>query len=180
MEDGSKELKLKEVQAALVGLYRHLEQCIRAGEEQADDYLEFLEDVREFLEWMDQKIDYRYSRHANRSVYRGEIYYCELGENIGSEQNDRRPVIILQNDTGNRYAPTTIVAPITNTKPKLPVHVPLSKVQEGLRTTGVIRLEHIRAISKRRLGVFIEKVKPASEGWRHVEAAIKVSLDLRG
>lgn len=100
-------------------------------------FLSFIEDVCKFLGWTEIKFDYRYFGSNKRVVKRGEIYYCELGENVGSEQSEYRPVIILQNDVGNQFGPTTIVAPITNTHKKLPVHVALDK---GLKTTGRVSL----------------------------------------
>ena len=110
---------------------------------------------------------------------RGEIYYCQLGVNIGSEQSLIRPVIVLQNDIGNQMSPTTIVAPITNTLKSLPVHVALKDIKLGTKTTGVIRLEHIREIAKGRLEIFIEKIDVKKPNWRKIDRAIKISLDLK-
>lgn len=86
-------------------------------------------------------------------VKRGEIYFADLGEGIGSEQQGIRPVIILQNDIGNKYSPTTIVALITsmNKKLELPVHLEIDKKDSLLPQNSVILLEQIRTIDKQRL-----------------------------
>lgn len=88
-----------------------------------------------------------------RIVKRGEIYFANLEKGIGSEQNGVRPVLILQNDIGNMYSPTTIVALITsiNKKMDLPVHVKLHKEVSKLPHDSVILLEQIRTIDKERL-----------------------------
>ena len=83
---------------------------------------------------------------------RGEIYYADLSPVVGSEQGGLRPVIIIQNDTGNRYSTTTIVAAITSKmhKAKLPTHIELSK-RYGIEKDSVILLEQVRTIDKSRL-----------------------------
>lgn len=90
-----------------------------------------------------------------REIKRGEIYYANLCPVIGSEQGGIRPVIILQNDTGNRFSPTTIVAAITGRteKTELPTHVNISV--EGLNCKSIILLEQIRTIDKSRIRGFI-------------------------
>ncbi len=88
-----------------------------------------------------------------KTCCRGELYYADLGKGVGSEQEGFRPVVILQNDIGNRYSPTTIVAPISckiDTKAKLPTHYILEPVA-GLVQNSVVLLEQIRVIDKRRL-----------------------------
>lgn len=86
-------------------------------------------------------------------VRRGEIYFADLGEGVGSEQQGIRPVVILQNDIGNKYSPTTIVALITSMTKKLdlPVHMELDKKDSLLPQNSVILLEQIRTIDKKRL-----------------------------
>lgn len=86
-------------------------------------------------------------------VWRGDIVYANLNPVIGSEQGGTRPVLVLQNDVGNRFSPTTIVAAITSRikKAKLPTHIELSAVQYGLERDSVILLEQLRTIDKRRL-----------------------------
>lgn len=174
-----KESRIHKVLSQLQFLHKELEKNILEKDNGKSDYLDFLQDVSDFIEWTNMKYDFRYNGNNNRSVKRGEIYYCNLGENVGSEQSKNRPVIILQNDTGNQFGPTTIVAPITNTHKKLPVHVPIKEIKEDAETTGVIRLEHMREISKCRLGVYIEKIDTNSTGWKKVVNAVKKSLDIR-
>ena len=90
-----------------------------------------------------------------KKVKRGQIYYADLSPVVGSEQNGFRPVLILQNDTGNKYGPTTIVAPITSTKPdsRMPTHVRVNV--EGLVSGSIVLLEQIRTIDKRRLDDYL-------------------------
>ncbi len=88
-----------------------------------------------------------------RTIRRGDIYYADLNPVIGSEQGGTRPVLIISNDTGNKYSPTVIIAAITSrvrTKAKLPTHTAI-KDFEGLSKDSVILLEQIRTIDKKRL-----------------------------
>lgn len=88
-----------------------------------------------------------------RTIRRGDIYYADLNPVIGSEQGGTRPVLIISNDTGNKYSPTVIIAAITSrvrTKAKLPTHTAI-KDFEGLNKDSVILLEQIRTIDKKRL-----------------------------
>ena len=94
------------------------------------------------------------------SFHRGDLYYANLGVGVGSEQNGYRPVAIVQNDIGNRYSPTTIVAPLTTrliTKSKLPTHYHIS-MNSGLNQPSIIMLEQIRTIDKTRLEKYIGKL----------------------
>ncbi|MBR2861478.1 MAG: type II toxin-antitoxin system PemK/MazF family toxin [Clostridia bacterium] len=86
-------------------------------------------------------------------IKRGEIYYADLSPVVGSEQGGVRPVLILQNDIGNRYSPTIIVAAITSKtgKSKLPTHIEVEGEKHGLPKDSVILLEQIRTIDKKRL-----------------------------
>jgi mRNA interferase MazF len=86
-------------------------------------------------------------------VKRGDIFYADLSPVIGSEQGGIRPVIIIQNDIGNKYSPTIIVAAITSqiNKAKLPTHVEISSEEYGLNKDSVVLLEQIRTIDKKRL-----------------------------
>lgn len=83
---------------------------------------------------------------------RGEIYFADLSPVVGSEQGGIRPVLIVQNDVGNKYSPTVITAAITSqlSKAKLPTHIELDKV-DGLPKNSVVLLEQIRTLDKRRL-----------------------------
>ena len=88
------------------------------------------------------------------SVKRGDIYYADLSPVVGSEQGGVRPVLIIQNDTGNRYSPTVIAAAITSQtgKAKLPTHIDLPvNANSGLSRNSVILLEQIRTLDKKRL-----------------------------
>ncbi len=111
-------------------------------------------------------------------ICRGEIYYADLSPVVGSEQGGTRPVLILQNDIGNQYSPTTIVAAITSqiAKAKLPTHVELPAGRAGLGKDSVILLEQIRTIDKSRL---LEKVSSLQdELMLKVNHAIEISLGL--
>lgn len=86
-------------------------------------------------------------------VSRGEIYYADLSPVVGSEQGGVRPVLIVQNDVGNKYSPTVIIAAITSqlSKAKLPTHIELNKDNSSLVKDSVVLLEQIRTLDKRRL-----------------------------
>lgn len=110
-------------------------------------------------------------------VNRGDLYYADLSPVVGSEQGGLRPVVIVQNDVGNKHAPTTIIAPITSrmTKNPLPTHVPFSGC--GLSKDSVILLEQIRTIDKSRLKGRMGYLPP--EKIEVMDMAIKVSLGLK-
>ena len=108
---------------------------------------------------------------------RGEIYYADLSPVVGSEQGGYRPVLILQNNKGNKYSTTVIVAPISSriTKNDLPTHVIIET--EFLEKKSVILLEQIRTIDKKRID---EKLGSLSQNlMEKVNLAIKTSLDIR-
>ncbi|MCX8131266.1 MAG: type II toxin-antitoxin system PemK/MazF family toxin [Clostridia bacterium] len=86
-------------------------------------------------------------------IKRGDIFYADLSPVVGSEQGGVRPVLIVQNDTGNKYSPTVIAAAITSqiNKAKLPTHIEISAQEYGLMKDSVILLEQIRTIDKQRL-----------------------------
>ena len=86
-------------------------------------------------------------------VKRGDIYYADLSPVVGSEQGGIRPVLIVQNDVGNKYSPTVIAAAITSqiNKAKMPTHIELPASEYGLYKDSVILLEQVRPIDKRRL-----------------------------
>ena len=87
------------------------------------------------------------------SVKRGDIYYADLSPVVGSEQGGMRPVLIIQNDVGNRYSPTVIAAAITSRmgKTRLPTHIDIYADRVGLSKDSVVLLEQIRTLDKRRL-----------------------------
>ncbi len=94
------------------------------------------------------------------TVKRGEIYYADLSPVVGSEQGGVRPVLVVQNDVGNKYSPTIIAAAITSkiNKAKMPTHIEISADEYGLNKDSVILLEQIRTIDKRRLREKIGKL----------------------
>ncbi|MCI8622336.1 MAG: type II toxin-antitoxin system PemK/MazF family toxin [Provencibacterium sp.] len=87
------------------------------------------------------------------TVKRGEIYYADLSPVVGSEQGGIRPVLIVQNDVGNKFSPTVIAAAITSQKDKskLPTHIELPSTHCGLSRDSVVLLEQVRTIDKKRL-----------------------------
>lgn len=112
------------------------------------------------------------------NVKRGDIYYADLSPVVGSEQGGVRPVLIVQNDVGNRYSPTVIAAAITSrqTKANLPTHIPIQAKNTGLLTDSVVLLEQIRTIDKRRLR---EKMGSVGENsMKEINNAISVSFGL--
>ncbi|MDY4077852.1 MAG: type II toxin-antitoxin system PemK/MazF family toxin [Clostridium sp.] len=111
-------------------------------------------------------------------VKKGDIFYADLSPVIGSEQGGIRPVIIIQNDIGNRYSPTVIVAAITSqiNKAKLPTHVEISSEEYGLNRDSVVLLEQIRTLDKRRLK---EKIGHMTDtDMKKVNNALLISLSL--
>lgn len=109
-------------------------------------------------------------------IRRGEIYYADLSPVVGSEQGGVRPVLILQNDIGNKYSPTVIVSAITSQlgKAKLPTHIELPAEKYNLPKNSVALLEQIRTLDKRRLQ---EKVATLSaEKMKEVNRALLISL----
>ena len=111
-------------------------------------------------------------------VKRGDIYYADLSPVIGSEQGGIRPVLIVQNDVGNKYSPTVIAAAITSqiNKAKMPTHIELSASEYGLYKDSVVLLEQIRTIDKKRLR---EKVAHLDKGlMEDVNSALAVSFGI--
>ncbi|MDO5027549.1 MAG: type II toxin-antitoxin system PemK/MazF family toxin [Tissierellia bacterium] len=111
-------------------------------------------------------------------VKRGDVFYADLSPVVGSEQGGVRPVLVIQNDMGNRYSPTIIIAAITSqtNKTKIPTHV---KVEPGigLPKNSVVLLEQVRTIDKKRLrdkvGTFDEKAMI------HIDESLKISVGLK-
>lgn len=108
-------------------------------------------------------------------IRRGEIYYADLSPVVGSEQGGVRPVLIIQNDVGNKYSPTVIAAAITSqmNKARLPTHVELSEAT-GLQKHSVLLLEQLRTIDKKRLGTRVGEVN--RETMSKIDSALMVSL----
>jgi len=112
------------------------------------------------------------------SVKRGDIYYADLSPVVGSEQGGLRPVLIIQNDVGNRYSPTVIAAAITSRmgKTRLPTHIDIYADRVGLSKDSVVLLEQIRTLDKKRLK---EKMGHLDDSvMSEVNAAIAVSFGL--
>lgn len=109
-------------------------------------------------------------------VKRGEIYYADLSPVVGSEQGGVRPVIIIQNDMGNKHSPTVIISAITSQidKAKLPTHVEISSEEYGLNKDSVVLLEQIRTLDKRRLKEKIGQM--TDKDMIKVDKALKISV----
>lgn len=112
-------------------------------------------------------------------VKRGEIYFADLSPVVGSEQGGVRPVLIIQNDLGNHFSPTVIIAAITAkmAKPKLPTHIGITAEGTNLGKDSVILLEQIRTIDKSRLKEKVCRLKP--EVMKSVDVALKISIGVQ-
>ena len=110
-------------------------------------------------------------------IHRGDIYFADLGQTEGSEQRGYRPVIVIQNDIGNQFSPTVIVAPLTGRYKKMtmPTHVLLGK-SYGLTEDSIALLEQIRTIDRNRLRRFIGHVD--STGLKEIDKAAAISLGI--
>ena len=112
-------------------------------------------------------------------VHRGEVFYADLSPVVGSEQGGVRPVLIIQNDTGNRYSPTVIAAAITSQtgKAKLPTHIELPVEEDcGLTRDSVVLLEQVRTLDKKRLRERMGRVDERT--MEKIDTAIAVSFGL--
>ena len=111
-------------------------------------------------------------------VKRGDIFYADLSPVVGSEQGGVRPVLVVQNDIGNKYSPTVIVAAVTSqiNKAKMPTHIELSANEYGLSKDSVVLMEQIRTIDKKRLK---EKIGHMDEELQcSIDEALKISFGL--
>ena len=113
-------------------------------------------------------------------IKRGELYYADLSPVVGSEQGGVRPILIVKNDTGNKYSPTIIAAAVTSklTKAKLPTHIEISANEFGLEKNSVILLEQLRTLDKRRLFERIGELSPTA--MKKVNVALLISLGFAG
>ena len=114
----------------------------------------------------------------SRTYLRGDMYYADLGRSVGSEQEGYRPVVIIQNNKGNRHSPTVIVAAISSkvgVKPKLPTHYFIN-AENGLDLPSIILMEQIRTLDKRRLAKYIGRL--GKEHIREMNHALAVSIGL--
>ena len=113
------------------------------------------------------------------NVKRGDIYFADLSPVIGSEQGGVRPVLVVQNNVGNKYSPTIIIAAITSqiNKARLPTHVEINAPDFGLPKDSVVLLEQIRTIDKKRLR---EKIGKFDEDMmKIVDEALKISIGIK-
>jgi len=114
-----------------------------------------------------------------RKIKRGDIYYADLALGVGSEQSGYRPILIIQNNTGNKHSQTIIAAIITSrtaTKTKIPTHCPIKK-QQGLGRDSLVLLEQLRTIDKARLKEYIGTLD--RESMSKIDRALAVSVGLR-
>ena len=112
------------------------------------------------------------------NVKRGDIFFAELSPVVGSEQGGVRPVLVVQNDIGNQYSPTTIVAAITGqiSKAKLPTHVEIEAKHSGLSKDSVVLAEQVRTIDKKRLK---EKISSLDKSFMdQINHALEISIGL--
>ena len=111
-------------------------------------------------------------------IRRGDIYYADLSPVVGSEQGGIRPVLIIQNNVGNRHSPTVICAAITSkmNKAKLPTHIEISTRDYNIVKNSVILLEQIRTIDKQRLKEYVCHIDGGM--MKKIDQAIRVSLEL--
>lgn len=111
-------------------------------------------------------------------IKRGEIYYADLSPVVGSEQGGVRPVLIVQNDVGNKYSPTVIAAAITSQKDKanLPTHIHVNAQECGLAKDSIVLLEQVRTLDKQRLKERMGALEDGDMG--KVNHAISVSFGL--
>lgn len=121
-------------------------------------------------------IGYSIHNMLMKNIVRGALFYADLDPIIGSEQQGIRPVLIIQNDVGNKYSPTVLVAPISTRKDKLlPTHI-LIKQFDKLRHDSIILLEQIRVLDKTRLKGYMGMLE--QEQMKEVEKAISISFGL--
>ena len=113
------------------------------------------------------------------NVKRGDIYYADFDPVIGSEQGGLRPVLIVQNDIGNTYSPTTIVIPLTsNPKKDLPTHLTITKSYK-LSGNSLLLAEQIRTIDCSRLSEYIGHIRNDDSIWWKINRALEISLDIK-
>lgn len=111
-------------------------------------------------------------------INRGDIFYADLSPVVGSEQGGVRPVLVVQNNVGNKFSPTVIIAAITSqlSKAKLPTHIELSHSKYNLPKDSVVLLEQIRTLDKRRLQQKVSSIDAST--MQRIDVAILVSLGI--
>ena len=125
-------------------------------------------------------IGIREVRVLSHIIKRGDIYYADLSPVVGSEQGGVRPVLIIQNDLGNKFSATVIAAAISSKTGKrpLPTHVPLCAKDTGLKVDSIALLEQVRTLDKHRLKEKVGRVP--QEDFREVDQALRVSFGMGG
>ena len=141
----------------------------------------YLQNVKEYIEWAKKEIDLDRSANSAQAlvITRGTVYWCDFGINIGSEQEGRRPSVVLQHRQGNQHSSNTIVAPITHTRSRLDVVVPIDNKYDTNGTLildGHVLLGNIVTVSKARIGNLITKL--TSDEMKKVDKALAKSIDL--
>lgn len=136
--------------------------------------------TQQYLEWFKNKLYLNAIAPSakNRILYRGQVYRCNLGVGVGSEECKERPCVILQYNSANRTSPNTVVAPITHTTSALPIVVPIAEKKDSsgkLILDGNVLLGNITCVSKARLGDYIADL--TADEMRAVDKAISISLD---
>lgn len=136
--------------------------------------------TQQYLEWLKNKLYLNAiaTSAKNRIVYRGQVYRCNLGVGIGSEECKERPCVVLQYNSANRTSPNTLVAPITHTTSTLPIVVPIAEKKDSsgkLILDGNVLLGNITCVSKARLGDYITEL--TADEMKAVDNAISISLD---
>ena len=136
--------------------------------------------TQQYLEWFKNKLYLNAIAPSakNRIIYRGQVYRCNLGIGVGSEECKERPCVILQYNSANRTSPNTVVAPITHTTSALPIVVPIAEKKDSsgkLILDGNVLLGNITCVSKARLGDYITAL--TADEMRAVDKAIFISLD---
>ncbi|MCM1143275.1 MAG: type II toxin-antitoxin system PemK/MazF family toxin [Blautia sp.] len=137
--------------------------------------------TQQYLEWFKNKLYLNAIAPSAKSriLYRGQVYRCNLGVGIGSEECKERPCVILQYNSANKTSPNTLVAPITHTTSMLPVVVPIAEKRDSsgnLILDGNVLLGNITCVSKARLGDFITDL--SAEEMKAVDKAISLSLGI--
>ena len=113
-----------------------------------------------------------------RKIHRGDIYYADLDPVVGSEQGGVRPILVIQNDTGNEHSPTIIAMPFTRTMRKnpLPTHVMIPN-SYGLDGDSLALAEQIRTIDRHRLSDYVGRIDDG-DVWREIDKALAIAIDL--
>ena len=137
--------------------------------------------TQQYLEWLKNKLYLNAIAPSakNRIIYRGQVYRCNLGIGVGSEECKERPCVILQYNSANKTSPNTLVAPITHTSSTLPIVVPITAQTDTsgkLILDGNVLLGNITCVSKARLGDYITDL--TSDEMRLVDKSLSLSLDV--